>query len=125
MLLRFLAPGISILMLMLFVCFLPKYQLQTQSFNLISLDSFLYLISFATLTHVWITGLKKQRKHANLRSRAIQLVGLSFFLLIFAIELIQWQFVAGRLFQWYDIFAGVFGVFIGIVFFRLVYSRCY
>lgn len=124
MLTRFLVPGIISLAVMLGILMLPKDDSQVLVCGGFTLDNYLYAFSFWVLSHVWLTGLNKQRKHNGLRRRAKLYVISGTIFLSILIEILQWLFVNGRIFNFTDIIFAIIGSFIGLASFYLLYREC-
>lgn len=123
--LRYILPGVVWLTIILLLSFTSGNELQQINWDYFAFDKFAHLCVYAILVHIWLTGLNRQRTNKTLRNKAYHIVlSISFFLGI-GIELVQWKFIQGRVFDQFDIAANTVGILFGTTTFYLLYRNYY
>ncbi len=97
----------------------------TVYFNLIPGRSLVLGLLFWGFTHIWLVSLKKQMKSEMLRRKAFVIVTTAALLIMLASE--ANRLITGRYLSvaFADMFFDLIGFGLGILSFRLLYTKCY
>lgn len=124
MLLRFSINAIIWALFILLLCLSPNSELPHFDWSeLLSFDKVVHAALFCILVLLLIVGFKRQYFSYRLRyyARSMSLVVGGFYGLL--IEILQLITGTGRSFDWLDVIADLFGCFLGVIFFRLIYGK--
>lgn len=103
----------------------PEQADKTVLLNNIPARAVVHGILFWVFTHVWITAFKKQMKNLVIKKKTYQIVisiAVSFALLS---EFAPFVFINGSVFNYWNLIFDFLGIFIGLISFRLLYTKCY
>jgi VanZ family protein len=125
MFLRHNLPGIFWYFLIVTLSLIPgsSYpKLTLQVFGFIPIDKFIHIVFYTILFVLLIVGFKKQYQIKRLRLQSFQFAFFICFFTGLGIEIIQAAFIPLRSFEWLDISSNLFGTFIGILTFIIIYG---
>lgn len=123
--LRIVFLGVAWLFIMMLLFFTPNHTPQTYYFNTIPSRSIIHGLLSWGFVHIWIAALKKQLKYEFLKRNAFILVLSASILISIISELAIYGLQISSYFNFWNLFFDIFGAFIGIISFRLLYAQCY
>lgn len=87
--------------------------------------SLIHGLLFVGFSHLWLSGLNRQRRSAVLKRKAFVIVPFAAVLTIVSAETIYWIEHANKELLLWNLVFDVCGTALGILSFRLLYNKCY
>lgn len=110
--------SIALFLIIFMLCLLPGSEVPKSGLQ--SLDKVVHVVLFCLFTFCAMIGFTKQHQFPVLSEHVVPIVVTLSVLYGVSIEVFQGRFLTDRAFEWYDIFADSFGVFIGFLAYKFV-----
>jgi hypothetical protein len=123
---RFLWPGIVVYLILLVIFIIPTHQTNFDEVKFTFSSWMFKFISFSVFSHVWLTGLMKQRKLTWFKKNAFAFVlGMIIFTALLIELMLSLVYNCSLGFSFARIFSGILGGIAGFLSFHLLYKDCY